>query len=87
MRCKRLDVFFYRAKTHIGVMFNLTAMVYSMGLILLCVYGLQTLLNHKKSSSWTVITAKSLVAFTLLVFVSRTVLRNGDWQSRPTIIK
>ncbi|XP_025423842.1 transmembrane and TPR repeat-containing protein 1-like [Sipha flava] len=59
----------------------------SMGLILLFVYGLQSLLRHKKSSCWIVLTAKFLVGFTLFVFVARTVLRNGDWLSRPTIIK
>ncbi|XP_050055507.1 protein O-mannosyl-transferase TMTC1-like isoform X2 [Aphis gossypii] len=59
----------------------------SMGLILLCIYGLQTLLNHKKASNWVVITTKFFVGFTLLVFVARTVLRNSDWMSRPTIIK
>ncbi|KAE9537421.1 hypothetical protein AGLY_006444 [Aphis glycines] len=59
----------------------------SMGLILLCIYGLQTLLNHKKASNWVVITTKFFVGFTLSVFVARTVLRNSDWMSRPTIIK
>lgn len=58
-----------------------------MGLILLCVYGLQSLLHHKKSSDWIVVTAKFFVGLTLLVFVARTMLRNGDWLSRPTIIK
>lgn len=58
-----------------------------MGLILLCVYGLQTLLSHKKSSKWTVVVAKLLVGLTILTFASKTVLRNGDWLSRPTIIK
>uniref|UniRef100_A0A2H8TL04 dolichyl-phosphate-mannose--protein mannosyltransferase n=1 Tax=Melanaphis sacchari TaxID=742174 RepID=A0A2H8TL04_9HEMI len=59
----------------------------SMGFILLCVYGLQTILNHKKSSNWVLITIKFFVGFTLLVFIARTVLRNSDWMSRPAIIK
>ncbi|XP_015369307.1 PREDICTED: transmembrane and TPR repeat-containing protein 1-like [Diuraphis noxia] len=62
-------------------------LIYSMGLILFCVYGLQTIQNHKKSSNWVVIMTKFFVGFTLLVFVARTVLRNSDWMSRPTIIK
>lgn len=61
--------------------------VYSMGLILFCAYGLQTLLNRKKSSKWVVVSAKCLVAFTVFTFVARTVVRNSDWLSRPTIIK
>ncbi|XP_050421177.1 protein O-mannosyl-transferase TMTC1-like [Adelges cooleyi] len=59
----------------------------SMGLVLWCVYGLQTLLNNKKSSRWLFVTAKCLVGLTLAAFVARTVLRNSDWLSRPTIIK
>lgn len=60
---------------------------FSMGLILLCVYGLQTLLNNKKSPNWIVAAAKFCVGFTLIMFVARTVVRNDDWLSRPTIIK
>ncbi|XP_050544980.1 protein O-mannosyl-transferase TMTC1-like [Daktulosphaira vitifoliae] len=58
----------------------------SMGLILWCVYGLQTLMNSRKSRLLNIL-IKLLVGLTLIVFVARTAIRNSDWLSRPTIIK
>lgn len=60
---------------------------HSMGVILLVVYGGQ-ILSHKFAlifhKSWPITTS---FGFLIVLYVSRTMLRNQDWRNRESLLK